>query len=298
MPSRRQRDQAEFRQNGIAPADAGNAEEDAAKAFVLGGLLQPRARIGNGDEMGGGRAPDCSGCAYEKIIHQHVRLERAARFAGDDEESARDVDARFETPHLLGIGGIEHMKLGIAGCRAQACRQHLGAEARAAHAEQQHAGEFLRAYLLGEVLQRRERAQLAIDDIEPAEPGGFVGAGPERRVFAPEPSRIVSRQPRRLRRGKLHLQRRRQGDRLFVRRFAQGSTQGRMQRRYAASASPSQLIQTPLAKIRHRPRLRAGGAVSVDACFRSYIAGDASMKPATVFIRPSGASVAKSVPPI
>ena len=41
-----------------------------------------------------------------------------------------------------------------------------------------------------------------------------------------------------------------------------------------------------------------GMRVSVDACFRSYIAGDASMKPATVFIRPSGASVAKSVPPI
>ena len=53
VPSRRQRDQAEFRQNGIAPADAGNAEEDAAKAFALGGLLQPRARIGDGDEMGG-----------------------------------------------------------------------------------------------------------------------------------------------------------------------------------------------------------------------------------------------------
>jgi hypothetical protein len=41
-----------------------------------------------------------------------------------------------------------------------------------------------------------------------------------------------------------------------------------MQRRYAASASPSQLIQNTLAKIRHRPRLRADGAVSAAVCFR------------------------------
>ena len=177
--------------------------------------------------MGGGRAPDGDGRACKKIIHQHVRLERAARFAGDDEERARDVDARFETPHLLGIGGVEHMKRRIAGRRAQAFRQHLGAEARAAHAEEQHVGELLRAQVLGEVLQRLERAQLAVDDIEPAEPGGFVAAGPQRRVFAPEPARIVSRQPRRLRRGKLHLQRRRQGDRLFVRRFAQRLDSGK-----------------------------------------------------------------------
>ena len=71
-----------------------------------------------------------------------------------------------------------------------------------------------------------------------------------------------------------------------------------MQRRYAASASPSQLIQNTLQKFG-----TAGDCVravpSVLPCaFRRYIAGDASMKPATVFIRPSGASVAKSVPPI
>jgi hypothetical protein len=71
-----------------------------------------------------------------------------------------------------------------------------------------------------------------------------------------------------------------------------------MQRRYAASASPSQLIRTRLQKFG-----TAGDCVravpSVLPCaFRRYIAGDASMKPATVFIRPSGASVAKSVPPI
>jgi hypothetical protein len=66
LPARRQRNEAEFRQNGIAPADAGNAEKDAAKAFVLGGLLQPRARIGDRDEMRGGRTPNRSGARARK----------------------------------------------------------------------------------------------------------------------------------------------------------------------------------------------------------------------------------------
>jgi len=291
LSGRRQRDQAEFRQNGIAAADAGNAEEDAAKAFCLGGLLQKRAGIGDGDEMRGGCAPDGGGRA-QKIIHQHIRLERGARFAGDDEERARDIDARFETPHLLGIGGVEHMKRRIAGRRAQAFRQHLGAEARAAHAEEQHVGELLRAQVLGEVLQRLERAQLAVDDIEPAEPGGFVAAGPERRVFAPEAARIVSRQPRRLRR-------RRQGDRLFVRRFGQRLDSGKNATtlcglRLAVATDPEHACKKFGTA---RDCVRAVPSVPPRA-FRPYIAGDASMKPATVFIRPSGASVAKSVPPI
>ena len=42
---------------------------------------------------------------------------------------------------LRGIGGIEHVQLGKPGDLAERRLQHLGAEARAAHAEQQHVGE-------------------------------------------------------------------------------------------------------------------------------------------------------------
>ena len=151
---RRERHHAEIGKHGIASADAGNAEKDAAKTFLLRGLLQAGARIGDGDEVPGGGAAEGSRRLGEKIIHQHVRLERRARLAGDDEQGARDIDATLETPHLLRVGGIEHMKRGIARRGSEALGQHLGAEARSAHAQEQHVGEIFRVQLAGEFLQR------------------------------------------------------------------------------------------------------------------------------------------------
>ena len=52
-----------------------------------------------------------------------------------------------------------------------------------------------------------------------------------------------------------------------------------------------------LQMFRHRPRMCADGAI-MRVLLRRHIAGAASMNPATVLIRPSAASVAKSVPPI
>ena len=46
--------QAERREHRIAAADAGIAQEDAAEPLGPGGLLQRRARIGNGDEAAAG----------------------------------------------------------------------------------------------------------------------------------------------------------------------------------------------------------------------------------------------------
>ena len=74
----------------------------------------------------------------EEIVHQHVGLERRARLARYDEQRARQIDLVLEALHLLRIGGIEHVQLGKSRRRAEALRQHLGAEARAAHAEKQH----------------------------------------------------------------------------------------------------------------------------------------------------------------
>lgn len=69
VTGRRERYQAEFGKHGIASADTGNAKENATEAFFLGGLLQSRAWIGDGDEVPAGRAAHGGGRAGKKIIH-------------------------------------------------------------------------------------------------------------------------------------------------------------------------------------------------------------------------------------
>src|SRR5207253_1908318 len=48
----RRRDDAEGRQRAVAPADLGVSVEDAAEAVLAGELLERRARIGDGNELG------------------------------------------------------------------------------------------------------------------------------------------------------------------------------------------------------------------------------------------------------
>ena len=55
VTARRERHHAEIRENRIAPADAGNAEENVAEALHFSRFLQPASGIGNGDEMHGQR---------------------------------------------------------------------------------------------------------------------------------------------------------------------------------------------------------------------------------------------------
>jgi hypothetical protein len=138
-----ERHQAKFGKHRVTAADARNAKKDAAKAFRLGGLLQLRRRIGDGDEAVCRCVANRGGSSCKKIIHQYTRLERCAGLAGDDEQRMRKVDAVLEAAHLLGIGGVEHVQFGMPGSGSQAIGQNVGAEARSAHAQQQHIGEML-----------------------------------------------------------------------------------------------------------------------------------------------------------
>ena len=85
--------------------------EDVGEASLPGDLFQLRTRIGNGDEaLADGLAPDRSCGLVAEIIHEHVRLERGARFARHDEDRAGKVDFRLHGRHLLRIGRIERFR--------------------------------------------------------------------------------------------------------------------------------------------------------------------------------------------
>ncbi len=114
---------AEIRKRGIAPADARRAEENVAETIGFGHLLHMRAGIGDGDEV----LPGFGGAdgllhAFEEILLENIRLERAARLAGDDENCFREIELGFDGFDLRRIGGIENVKLRKAGesCRTSA----------------------------------------------------------------------------------------------------------------------------------------------------------------------------------
>src|SRR5260370_24044495 len=129
--------EAEIRQHGIAAADAGQPEKDAAEAVAPGDLFHLGAGIGDGDEARSDlRRADRLLGAREEILFEDVRLERGAGFARHDEERARRIDAALEGADLRGIGGIEHEQLGKARLTAEGFGEDLGSEARSANAQQ------------------------------------------------------------------------------------------------------------------------------------------------------------------
>ena len=88
---------------------------------------------------------------------------------------------------LICAGSVESStcSFGKPGLRAESLGKDLGAEARPAHAEQQHVAEPAGPHVAGEVFERGDRLLLLADDAEPAEPLGLVGFGPQRRIAMP-----------------------------------------------------------------------------------------------------------------
>ncbi len=179
--------ESERRQRGIASADRRLAEEDVTEAVAFRDLLHLRAGIGDRDEVlsGVGRA-DRADHAFEEILLEDVRFERAAGFAGDDDERAGEVDAGFDGAHLRGHGGIEHVQLGESWLLAERGGEHFRSEARAAHAEQERVREFLGADFIGQRAELVEILLLAADGVEPSEPLRLVLIGPDGCVARPQ----------------------------------------------------------------------------------------------------------------
>ena len=183
----RSRYQSERRQHGVASADRGFAVENPREALFGRRLLQRRAGIGHRDEaMSGLAGANRLGNAIEEIVLHRVGLGGAAGFAGDDEQSFGDIDGFFHRADLYGIGRIQHVQFREAGFLRKSFRQHLGAQARSAHAEHDGVGEGLPLHA--------PRKILVVGDIgvacavQPAQPLVLILAGPDRSVLPPQPS--------------------------------------------------------------------------------------------------------------
>ena len=196
QPHHRGGNHAEVRQGGVTSADRGPPEENMQKAIRLRHLLHLRSRIGDRDELAAGfrRAHGLLG-ALEKILLENVGFERAARLAGNDEERLRNINQMLERFHLGGIGRIEHVQGREVRGPAERHAQNFRAQARSAHPEQQHMLKAAGLHFLRELRQLIVLRDLLIDDIEPAQPVGFVAAGPERGIALPQTLHLAARLP-------------------------------------------------------------------------------------------------------
>ena len=146
-------------------------------------LLEARSRIGDRDEPARGLVgADRLLHAIEEVRLEDVGLERRARLARDDEQRSREVERCLDRANLRRIGRVEDVKRGRAGNRSERLHPHFRAQARAAHAEQQRVCEAVAAHFRLHAPQRRQIAELVVDDADPANPARFVAACPERRV--------------------------------------------------------------------------------------------------------------------
>ncbi len=101
-----------------------------------------------------GRAADRRD-AGEEVLLEGARLERAARLAGDDDQRPVEVDAALERGDLRRHRRVEDVQLRRTGLAAERAGQHLGAQARAAHAEQERVREAVAPDAGGHVREGR-----------------------------------------------------------------------------------------------------------------------------------------------
>ena len=127
----------------------------------------------------------------EKELFEDVRLERGAGFACHYHQGISQVDLIANGPHLLRIGGIDDAQLRETRLLSKGETQHLGAEAGAAHAEQQNRLEIGGFYLRAQRGKSRQVLPLPLDDVDPAQPFLLAVASPQAGILLPEAGNFV-----------------------------------------------------------------------------------------------------------
>ena len=186
----------ERRQGRESSADARLAPEHGPVPGRRSPVVERRPRIRDRDEARAGRiGTDPPGHPREEVALEETRLQRRARLARHHEQRAPDIELLLERTDLGWVGGIQDPEVRCPGDVPEGLAQHFRAEARAAHSEQPDVAEALRGYRAAEPAQGIESCTHPGGRVEPAQPALLAGAGPERRVPAPEARRAVPALP-------------------------------------------------------------------------------------------------------
>jgi len=164
---------AEIRECGVAPSDAGNACENVAEMIGFCDLLHLRA----GSVTAMKWLPTFSGPTLTLIRSKKYCLKMLGssvlpRFAGHDAQRPAQIQLPLQRFDLAGVGGIQHMQFREAGNFPEGQAQPLGTQAGAAHAQQQNVPELGLLYFLRQLPEADEIRDLLLRDVKPAEPIG------------------------------------------------------------------------------------------------------------------------------
>src|SRR5436190_3216617 len=107
----------ERRQSGETSADLWFPVENMAKAIISSDLLHLRSRIGYSNKLLSGIfAAYFFGEQLKEILFETIRLERRARFAGDDKKRLFDIELFLDGLYLGRNRRIEDMKIRLTKC--------------------------------------------------------------------------------------------------------------------------------------------------------------------------------------
>ncbi len=119
----------------IPATDVARVHKDGAIPPLQRLALERRALIGDGHEVGARvlAAPRLE--ALEEVGLEARRLGRASGLAGHEKERAVEVESRLQGEDCGRVGRVEHVQIEEPLGDAEDIAEHLGREARAAHAE-------------------------------------------------------------------------------------------------------------------------------------------------------------------
>ena len=185
----RGRDEAEEGEDGVAPADVGFVDPDAAEVFPLGESGEGCAGVSDGGEMAAcGLGTGGGFHEAAEVTVEGEDFDSAAGLGGEKEEGGGGIHGAGDAAHPRGDGGIKDGEAGEAGGAGEDLAEDLGAEAAAAHAEEDDIVDGGGAEGGGEGGERGEVRGGSGGGVKPGEAiGDFGGLGmPDGVVAAPD----------------------------------------------------------------------------------------------------------------
>ncbi len=198
QPQQRRRHQPERRKRRETPADRRLARHQRQETPLARQAVERRVGIRDGDEARRGVLPQGRFEVIQEVGKEKIGLDRRAGLARHHHPGRRRIEEVRERPHLVGMRRVEDMEARKATPQialAERSAQHLRAQRRAAHAEEEDVAHPLvggHPRQLGIIAETR---RLALGCIEPAQPIGLVAPGPDRGIAFPDPPRAVAGPP-------------------------------------------------------------------------------------------------------
>ena len=171
---------------GVAPTDVGAVLEHVGEAPVPG----ERAELGAG--VGDDREASAAGRSRPRPLEMAARLDGGPRLGRSEVQGARRRAGVGDPLDGRGIGRVEHVEARATRRRLQGAGQHLGEEARTAHAHHEHVVD-----VVDEGVAPRGEGRELVEDLghhrDPAQAVGELGGivPPERVVALEEPAHGV-----------------------------------------------------------------------------------------------------------